>query len=180
MIDSRTGLAAAALGALALVAACSSSGGGSGGSAQAGGSGMTVSVRNASSGQLLVNSSGRTLYMSDQEKAAGKVLCASSDCEAIWTPLTLPKGQQPTGPSSIAGMLGTERRPDGTLQVTFKGGPLYTFTFDHSAGDVNGNTSDSFNGRHFTWHAASANGAATAPTTGGSSPSYGGGGGYGY
>jgi anti-sigma factor RsiW len=34
--------------------------------------------------------------------AAGKILCSSRDCLAIWTPLTLAKGQQPTGPSGVA------------------------------------------------------------------------------
>lgn len=173
MIDVRSGLAVAAFGALALVTACSSSGG----SAQT--SGMTVSVRGVSSGQVLVNADGHTLYSSEQEKAAHKVLCASSNCEAIWQPLTVSKGQQPSGPSGIAAELGTVRRPDGSIQVTFKGGPLYTFTFDHAAGDVNGNTSDSFGSTHFTWHAAAVNGAATAPTGGGST-SGSGGGGYGY
>jgi predicted lipoprotein with Yx(FWY)xxD motif len=128
---------------------------------------------------VLVDSSGHTLYTSEQEES-GKIVCASSDCEAIWTPLTVQKGEQPTGPSDVAGKLGTVKRPDGSIQVTYKGGPLYTFTFDHSAGQVNGNgTKDSFDGTNFVWHAATATGAAVAPGGGSSSPDDSGGG-YGY
>lgn len=172
-------LAVAGFGALALLAACNSSGGGTSG--QPAGGGMTVSVQNVSgTGQVLVDAQGRTLYTSDQEQAAGKILCASSACQAIWTPLTVGMGQQPSGPSGVSGKLGTEKRPDGSLQVTFRGGPLYTFTFDHSAGQVNGNgQKDSFDGTNFVWRAATASGVAAQPTSGASTPGYGGGG-YGY
>lgn len=127
---------AAGVGVLALVASCSSSSGNSQPN-QAGG-GTTVAVRDVSGDQVLVNSSGRSLYTSDQEKAAGKILCSSRDCLAIWTPLTLAKGQQPTGPSGVS--LSIVSRPDGSTQVEFNGGPLYTFSFDHAAGDAKGET----------------------------------------
>ena len=169
-------LAVAGFSALALVAAgCSSSGGSSG---SAGGSGMTVSVQTISGAKVLVDGSGRSLYFSDQEKAAHKVLCDSSACQAIWTPLTVMAGQQPSGPSGVTSELGTTRRPDGARQVTLNGAPVYTFEFDHSSGDLNGDgQKDSFDGTDFTWQAATVSGAvAPAP----SSNSYGGGGGYGY
>jgi predicted lipoprotein with Yx(FWY)xxD motif len=123
---------------------------------------------------VLVDSRGRTLYLSDQERAAGKVLCATSDCLAIWTPLTVAMGHKPTGPADVAGKLGTVTRPNGVSQVTFRGSPLYTFSFDHSAGSVNGNGKrDSFGGTDFTWHAANAGGNLVAPTSGPSTPGHG-------
>ena len=169
MTNARGWFAAAGFGVLALVAGCSS-GTGNTQPNQAGG-GTTVAVRDVSGDQVLVNSSGRTLYTSDQEKAAGKVLCSSTDCLAIWTPLTVAAGQQPTAPSGVT--LSTVSRPDGSTQVEFNGGPLYTFSFDHGAGDVKGeNTKDSFAGTHFTWHAATSSGA-VAPNSGRSNPGYG-------
>jgi predicted lipoprotein with Yx(FWY)xxD motif len=167
------GLAAAAIGALA-IAGCSSSSKGSGGSQAAAQNGggttakTTVALRNVSgTGDVLVDGKGRTLYMSDQEMSSkGKILCSTGDCTAIWTPLTVAAGQKPTAPSSVMSMLATVKRPDGTSQVSFGGAPLYTFSFDHKAGDVGGNgEKDSFAGTDFTWHAATANGAATAPST---------------
>ena len=165
MTNARGWFAAAGFGVLALMASCTSSTGNH--SNQAGG-GTTVAVRNVSGDQVLVNSSGRTLYTSDQENTAAKILCSSRDCLAIWTPLTVAKGQQPTAPSGVSSTLGTVSRPDGSVQVTFKGGPLYTFSFDHGAGDVHGdNVKDSFSGTNFTWHAATTSGA-VAPNTGAS------------
>jgi len=171
-------LAVAGFSTLALVAAgCSSSGGSSG--SNAGGSGTTVSVQTVSGAKVLVDGSGRSLYFSDQEKMAHKVLCESSACQAIWTPLTVPAGQQPTGPGDVTGVLGTAPRPDGARQVTLNGAPLYTFEFDHSSGQLNGDQQkDSFDGTDFTWDAATVSGA-VAPAPASSNP-YSGGGGYDY
>jgi predicted lipoprotein with Yx(FWY)xxD motif len=137
-------------------------------------------VRSVSgTGDVLVDAKGRTLYIADQEMT-GKVLCSSDACTAIWTPLTVAAGQQPTGPSQVSSMLATVKRPDGSLQVAFNGAPLYTFSFDHAAGDVGGNgQKDSFGGTDFSWHTATASGAAPAPapsTSDASTPNYGNGG----
>ena len=39
----------------------------------------------------------------------------------------------------MTGPLGTIRRADGSVQVTYKGMPLYFFHSDSNAGDTNGN-----------------------------------------
>jgi predicted lipoprotein with Yx(FWY)xxD motif len=167
--------AAAAAGAALLISGCSSSGsapsaGGGGG----GGGATTVAVRHVAGGQVLVDDAGRTLYLSDQEKGAGKVLCTSSACQAIWTPLTVPKGEDLSAPSAVAKQLTVVTRPDGTRQVAFGGTPLYLFSFDHAAGDVKGDgQKDSFDGTDFTWHAATARGTVSGPPAGGASYPYG-------
>lgn len=173
-------LAGAAVAGAIAVAGCSSSGGGSAGSggsvgqgsaAQNGSAGAsTVAVRDAGSvGQVLTDAKGRTLYVSDQE-SSGKVPCATQDCTAIWAPVLVPDGQQPTGPDSVMTALSTVHRPDGKVQVALDGKPLYTFTFDHGAGDVNGDgQKDSFAGTNFTWHAATPSGAAPSQPSSGSS-----------
>ena len=177
MTNTRGWLAVAGLGALALVAGCSSSGGGA--RSDHPGGATTVAVRDvAGVGKVLTDDRGRTLYTSDQERAAGKILCSSSACTAIWTPLTVAKGAKPTAPSGVSASLGTVSRPEGSQQVAFMGEPLYTFSFDHSAGEVKGNgEKDSFGGTAFTWHAATANGVAIAPaSTSAAVPGYGPGG----
>jgi predicted lipoprotein with Yx(FWY)xxD motif len=122
-----------------------------------GSSGTTVMVSDASGQRVLTTPAGATLYTSDQEK--GKVLCTSSACGAIWTPLTVSAGDAPTGPGRLAKELSTIKRPDGTAQVALNGRPLYTFSFDHGAGQVSGDgESDSFDGTNFTWHAATPSG----------------------
>jgi predicted lipoprotein with Yx(FWY)xxD motif len=166
----KTGLlVAAGIGALALAGCSSKSDNGSSAQpAQGGGSSnMTVATRNVSgTGDVLVDAKGRTLYTSEQEMS-GKIICSTDDCTAIWTPLTVGAGQKPTAPSAVSAKLTTVKRPDGASQVAFNGEPLYTFSFDHAAGDVSGEGQrDDFNGTHFVWHAVTPSGAvAPAPTS---------------
>lgn len=139
------------------------------------GTGTVVAVSDASGRSVLVDSDGKALYMSDEEKS-GKVLCTSGACGAIWTPLTVASKNSLTAPPPLAHQLGTVARPDGSTQVTLGGRPLYTFSFDHSPGQVNGDgTQDSFDGTDFTWHAAKAAGAGSAPSAAPTTSSDGGG-----
>jgi predicted lipoprotein with Yx(FWY)xxD motif len=168
---------ALAIAALTLAAACGSSSSGKSPAktpanrpAQ---TSVTVSSRTTGAGMVLVDSSGRTLYATDQD-AAGKVACVSS-CTSEWPPLTVPAGTTPTG-SGLNGQLGTLTRPDGMTQVAYNGRPLYRFTEDRQPGDAHGNgAEDDFEGVHFHWHALTMSGA-PAPTA---SPSKSSGGGYG-
>lgn len=165
----RAALPALAIGVLAL-AGCGSNGGSS--SATSGGqdTGQVVTVSNATGHSVLVDAEGKALYLSDEEKN-GKVLCTSGACNAIWTPLTVTTKGGLTAPPPLAKKLGTVSRPDGSMQVTLNGQPLYTFSFDHSAGEVNGDgTQDSFDGTNFTWHVATPSGQ-VAPSSPSSSAS---------
>lgn len=159
-----------AVGVLAL-AGCGSNGGTSSTAGDSGqSSGAVVTVSNASGHSVLVNAAGRALYVSDKEQ--NKVLCTSGACMAIWAPLTVSSAGDITASGPVAKKLGTTARPDGSTQVTFEGRPLYTFSFDHSAGQVNGDgTQDSFDGTDFTWHAATPSGKAAAPSSPSSSSS---------
>ncbi|HEX6986800.1 MAG TPA: hypothetical protein VF170_15590, partial [Planctomycetaceae bacterium] len=126
-------------------------------------------------GSVLVDASGHTLYASDQETAAGKVLCTSG-CTSFWSPLTV-MGGAPTG-SSVQGDLGVVTRPDGTKQVTLDGKLLYTFSED-GPGEVNGEGfQDAFGGQTLTWHVVHPDG--STGTTGSTGQSGNGTGPYGY
>jgi predicted lipoprotein with Yx(FWY)xxD motif len=52
-------------------------------------------------------------------------------------------------------MLGTTKRKDGTVQVTFAGHPLYTFKEDEKPGEANGNDLKAFGDE---WYALQPNG----------------------
>jgi predicted lipoprotein with Yx(FWY)xxD motif len=156
------------LGLVLFAAACGSqvpSGSGSAPNQNASSGAVTVSDRTVNGASVLVDQAGATLYTNDQDKT-GKLQCVSSDCTAIWAPLTAPAGAQPIAASGVTGTLATVKRPDGTSQVTLDGKPLYTFSFDHGSGQVTGNGAhDSFAGTNFTWHSAttSGGGQASAP-----------------
>src|SRR4051794_12096939 len=113
--------------AAAVVLSACGGGGGSAGSGSGSGSAAgtdTGPVKQLSGvGSVLVDKSGMATYTPDQE-ANGKIVCTSG-CTAFWMPVT-PTGGAPT-PVPGAGKLGTVTRPDGTMQVTDNGKPLYTF-----------------------------------------------------
>jgi predicted lipoprotein with Yx(FWY)xxD motif len=93
---------------------------------------------------VLTDAKHHTLYSLSVEKH-GKFICTGS-CLKDWHPLAIQAGVRPTGPVS----LGTVKRPDGSLQVTYKGLPLYTFDEDTRAGEANGEGIKDVG----TWHAA--------------------------
>ena len=119
--------------------------------------------------KVLINRSGRTLYHLSVEHK-GHFICANTMCLSLWHPLIVAKGTKPTGSVS----LGTVVRPDGRIQVTYKGGPLYSFVEDTKPGDVKGEGFRDVG----VWHAATIGAAATS-SSGSGSGGYGGYGGYG-
>jgi predicted lipoprotein with Yx(FWY)xxD motif len=144
-----------------------------------------VKTASNSLGTILVDSQGRTLYHLSGE-INGKFICTSSACVGIWHPLIASSGGTPSGE---VGSLGTVKRPEGTVQVTYKGTPLYTFTGDQQSGETKGQGikdvgtwSVVTTGSNGTLAASTSSTPATpAPSTGSSSESSSGGGsGYGY
>jgi predicted lipoprotein with Yx(FWY)xxD motif len=188
-------LSVPALAASLLLAACGSSSSSSTTSSAAGtqpaaqtsspSSAAVVKTASNSLGTILVDSQGMTLYHLSGE-VNGKFICTSSACVGVWHPLIAPSSGAPSG-EGVA--LGTVKRPEGTVQVTYKGTPLYTFTGDQQAGETKGQGIKDVG----TWSAvttgsssapaasSSSAPAPAAPSTGGSSEeSSSGGGGYGY
>lgn len=142
------------------------------------GGGMTVSASEVSGlGTVLVDSEGLTVY--EFAKDQGSTSTCYGACEQNWPPVTA-KGK-PSGEGEMASQLGTTKRKDGTMQVTFAGRPLYTYAGDSSPGEANGNGLTFFGGK---WSALDESGeavsgsAATEPETEESSESSSGG--YGY
>ena len=105
---------------------------------------------------ILVNMSGRTLYHLSVEHK-GHFICVDKTCVSFWHPLLVPKGTKPTGRVALT----TVRRPNGTLQVAYRGEPLYTFVQDKKRGDVKGEGFKDVG----VWHAATVGTAMTTTTT---------------
>jgi predicted lipoprotein with Yx(FWY)xxD motif len=93
-----------------------------------------VGLRATSLGRVLVDARGRTLYAFDLDKG-GKSSCSGA-CAALWPPLLTSGAPRAAGVPTAK--LGTVKRSDGRLQVTFSGHPLYVFAKDTKAGQVNG------------------------------------------
>jgi predicted lipoprotein with Yx(FWY)xxD motif len=135
-------------------------------------SGAVKSASN-SLGTVLVNSQGKTLYHLSGE-VNGTFICTSSACLTVWHPLIASSSGTPSGE---VGSLGTVKRPEGTMQVTYKGTPLYTFTGDKQAGETKGQGIKDVG----TWSAVTTSSSNTPPSTSSSSqPEKSSGGGYAY
>jgi predicted lipoprotein with Yx(FWY)xxD motif len=142
---------AATLGALAAtigIAAC-------GVSATASAPAYQVQSRNiAGLGEVVTDGKGFTLYMYVPDHQ-GPSRCAGF-CAQQWPPLLLPSGvaKPAAGPGVRAALLGTVRRGDGRLQVTYDRWPLYLWIGDSAPGQATGQADDMG-----LWYAVSATGA---------------------
>jgi predicted lipoprotein with Yx(FWY)xxD motif len=108
-------------------------------------------------GSILVSSTGRTLYHDTREQK-GSIKCVGA-CSKTWLPLTVGGGAKPRGgPGITAAKLGTVKRPDGKLQVTYNGLALYRYSADAKAGDAHGQ------GEGKSWYAVTPAGKITKAT----------------
>src|SRR5512146_2114508 len=94
--------------------------------------GTAVEVeKTAKLGKVVATAQGKTLYLFRADH--GTTSACYGKCATFWPPL-LASGKPAAGPGVSASLLGTTKRKDGKLQVTYKGHPLYTFLEDKAAG----------------------------------------------
>lgn len=134
-----TFLASAAVIPIAALAVAACGGGGNAATAAtpktSSGASATVGVANSGLGSILVDSTGRTLYLFKADVGA-KSACTGA-CATAWPPL-LATGAPTAGTGLTASKLGTITRSGGSRQVTYNDHPLYLFVKDHKPGDVTG------------------------------------------
>jgi predicted lipoprotein with Yx(FWY)xxD motif len=105
--------------------------------------GTKVALANSPLGHILVDSKGITLY--DFVKDKGTASACYGACAALWPPLTT-KGKPVAGRGVRASLLGTTKRKDGKLEVTYGGHPLYYFVTDRKPGQTTGQGVNQFGG----------------------------------
>jgi len=94
-----------------------------------------VRVAKSSLGSILVNASGRTLYLFKADSAT--MSACTGACATAWPPL-LANGTPTAGTGLTASKLGTIARSGGNRQVTYNGHPLYLFIMDTKPGQTAG------------------------------------------
>ena len=110
----------------------------------------SISLRTTKVGKVLVGANGRTLYLFTADK--DKKSTCYGQCATYWPPLI---AQKPTAGAGLkVSLLGTTKRRDGKLQVTYGGYPLYFFAQDKKAGDVYGQAFVHFGGAWWVVSAA--------------------------
>jgi predicted lipoprotein with Yx(FWY)xxD motif len=137
----------------------------------------TLKLTGSSNGRFLVDGQGHSVYLFEKDES-GESYCSGS-CAAVWPPLetsTVPRG----GTGIDNGALGTIKRDDGDMQVTYQGHPLYYYAADASTpGRTKGQDIEQFGAG---WYLVGARGEPvepeTKPDSGSNSGSNSGGGGY--
>jgi predicted lipoprotein with Yx(FWY)xxD motif len=120
-----------------------------------GGTAAMISLSSVSGipGKFLVDAQGRTMYLWEADKS-GTSTCTGA-CAAAWPPVTV-SGSPQAGSGVDQAMLGTVKRDDGTMQLTYNKHPLYYFAADTAAGQDHGQGSKAFGAG---WYVVNAQGA---------------------
>ena len=107
---------------------------------------------------VLTDAEGYTLYWFGPDNAT--MSACEADCARAWPPVTAPA----VGGAGVTGTLGAIARPDGSLQATYDGHPLYTATADKAPGQARGNAVWDGGGQ---WHEVVVGGGQAPATAGG-------------
>ena len=93
----------------------------------------TVTAHASRFGRVLFDGGGRALYLFKRDTSSRST--CSGACAKAWPPFLTTKAPK-AGAGARAGLLGTTKRADGTVQVTYRGHPLYYFSGDTKPGQI--------------------------------------------
>ena len=88
-----------------------------------------IVARESRFGRVLFDANGQVVYAFENDRP-NRSNCTSEECVEAWPPV-LTREQPSGGAGVVARLLGTIRRSDGRLQVTYNGRPLYFY--EHEA-----------------------------------------------
>lgn len=106
----------------------------------------TLAVRNGPNGKMLVDGSGRTLYLFEKDKT--NMSNCSGACLSIWPPLDASSKPQAKG-GVVASKVGLITGADGKSQVAYNGHPLYYYAADQKPGDAQGQGLNQFGAKWY-------------------------------
>jgi predicted lipoprotein with Yx(FWY)xxD motif len=90
--------------------------------------GQALKLRNTRYGPILFDGRDRVLYGFTRDKRGGKSTCYGA-CAAAW-PVYFAKGKVTAMRGVKQSLIGTVRRRNGRLQVTYNGWPLYYYAHE--------------------------------------------------
>jgi predicted lipoprotein with Yx(FWY)xxD motif len=96
--------------------------------------GATVQLRRTRLGTILVNSSGRTLYVFTRDRSGSDRCITISSCPQAWP--VLQTTVKPTAGAGVKQSLLSTITIDGAKQVTYAGHALYLYSGDSGAGET--------------------------------------------
>jgi predicted lipoprotein with Yx(FWY)xxD motif len=84
-----------------------------------------IVVKDSEFGRVLFDANDQVVYVFETDRK-NRSNCTSAECVKAWPPV-LTREQPSAGGGVNEGLLGTIRRSDGKLQVTYNGRPLYFY-----------------------------------------------------
>ncbi len=84
-----------------------------------------IVAKGSAFGRVLFDANGQVVYVFEQDRR-NRSNCTSAECVEAWPPV-LTEERPSAGAGVDARRLGTIRRGDGRLQVTYNGRPLYFY-----------------------------------------------------
>ena len=92
-----------------------------------------IVAKDSQFGRVLFDANGQVIYVFEMDRR-NRSNCTSEDCVEAWPPVLT--RHKPSAAADVdAGLVGTIRRDDGSLQVTYKGRPLY-FYANEAPGEI--------------------------------------------
>jgi predicted lipoprotein with Yx(FWY)xxD motif len=120
----------------------------------------TLKLTSSKEGRYLVDGQGHSLYLFEKDEG-GESYCNGA-CAAVWPALET-EAMPHAGPGVDAAALGTIKRGDGDMQVTYHGHPLYYYAADASTpGKTKGEDIEQFGDG---WYLVNAGGKSLEPDT---------------
>ena len=104
----------------------------------------TLTVRNSQFGRIIFDTRGRALYAFTRDPKRGKSRCYGA-CATAW-PVYFAKRPLRAGKGVRQALIGTTRRRNGRLQLTYNGWPLYYYVNDVRPGQVTCQNVNEFGG----------------------------------
>ncbi|MTD55845.1 hypothetical protein [Amycolatopsis pithecellobii] len=100
---------------------------------------VQLSVREAGSlAPVVANGAGLTLYRFDKDGSSPSKSSCTGTCAETWPPVLVAPGGRIFLDGLDRSTVGLVQRPDGMLQVTIGGWPVYRYSKDKRDGDTNG------------------------------------------
>jgi predicted lipoprotein with Yx(FWY)xxD motif len=95
-----------------------------------------LSVGQSSAGQIVVGSTGLSVYYFAKDTANSGTSACTGDCLVSWPAVTTTSATPAV--NGVSGKIGTIPTADGKMQVTINGMPVYYFAKDQAPGDILG------------------------------------------
>jgi predicted lipoprotein with Yx(FWY)xxD motif len=122
-----------------------------------------LKLTSSKDGRFLVDGQGHSLYLFEKDEK-GESYCNGA-CASVWPPFETDAKPQASGGVDAAA-LGTTKRDDGDMQVTYHGHPLYYYAADASTpGKTKGEDIEQFGDG---WYLVNAGGKSIEPEKSGS------------